>query len=123
MINNKCATCMNNSTFNGTDCICNQGFYLVNGTCSQCYSTCGTCFGQSSNNCLSCADVTYTLKNNVCIRLNQCPQGLYLNSNSSCTPCTTYCSNCTCDNDCSQCITGFNLQSLTYGGIKVSYCV
>jgi proprotein convertase subtilisin/kexin type 5 len=123
MIQNECITCDRLSTFNGTDCICNRGYFGTRNSCSPCFSSCGTCSGPNFNHCLTCADVTFVFRNNSCFRQNQCPQGLYLSSNSSCTSCATYCSNCTSNTDCSQCISGFNLQSLTYAGVKASFCV
>ncbi len=98
-INNVCRTCNINTNYNGVDCVCNLGFFGNRDNCASCHISCGFCNGPSSNQCTSCSDVTYTLRNGTCSRNGACPLGLYKNG-QICSPCSSYCSACIDDNQC-----------------------
>lgn len=59
--------------------VCNVGFYLniTDNKCYSCSSTCKTCSGPSSSQCLTCYDNLF-IKNNTCV--NYCGVGYFANS-------------------------------------------
>jgi len=92
-----CSSCIESFSLNDTTCIsdyeCTLSGYIENGTCYGllpffffsffiinilkwigCNSNCSTCFGPTSNNCLSCSEPTY-LMGEIC--LNSCPSSYY----------------------------------------------
>lgn len=94
-INGVCRTCDPNTNYNGQDCVCNLGYYGNRDKCLSCHSTCGTCSGPSENECLTCTDVSYTFSNGRCTRDGPCPVGLFYNNKlQTCKPCSSYCSSC-----------------------------
>lgn len=75
---------------------CPNGYYKNNSNnkCTVCDSTCATCFGSLSTNCLSCPGSRYfhTLTNEC---LTTCPNGYYNNTlNYLCTACESSCYSC-----------------------------
>lgn len=93
LVNGRCQSCPLASTYNGTQCECNLGYFNVSNTCKQCNPTCSRCTGESANQCTACVDITYTLKDGYCTRNNTCPIGTYLNG-STCAKCGDYCQSC-----------------------------
>lgn len=122
LIGNECKACEIGEFFNGIACECNLGSYRNGTKCETCHKNCGSCSGPNINQCLTCSDVTYTFKNGTCSKESACPKGLY-QKGASCSPCSTYCADCVSDSTCNSCIDGFQLESITYGGVTASYCV
>ena len=87
--------------------MCKLGFYsldTLSTECLACHFSCGTCFGSSENECLSCKDVNSILSNFVCT----CKLGYYLDiiDTTLCSICHSSCLNCTgaSSNNCISCI-------------------
>ncbi len=103
-----CSTCIANcqECTNGTACfICNSGTFMYTGLCYincpvslygnnqtqlclGCHSSCLTCNGPFSDNCLSCT-VGVVLISNICY--TTCPSNTY---SSACSPCDSSCLTC-----------------------------
>ena len=72
-----------------------------------CDSSCLTCNGPNSNNCLSCADSSKYLSNYSCVSI--CPAGTYADSSNillkKCVNCDTSCASCygANSNNCNTC--------------------
>lgn len=118
-----CATCTYNGTPPAVRCLtCLYGFYLQpnntclsscdpgkfankwNQTCLDCDSSCQTCYGPDSANCITCSVSDKYLKNSTggyC--LTSCPTIGYVTS-TSCIPCHQTCATCN-NNTSSGCIT------------------
>ncbi len=79
-----CTQCSSNSQYIRGQCICNFGFFGNGTTCNACHLSCGTCRSGLSNDCLTCANASYTLTNGQCT-LKACDTGYFLN------PTTTKC--------------------------------
>ncbi|CAG9319085.1 unnamed protein product [Blepharisma stoltei] len=98
---NDCLTCSNTSivlSVTPSSCSCNSNEYMSSlnpKTCSSCYSTCATCSGGSSSDCLTCVDTSITLAASPgsCT----CASNQYKTANSplSCSNCHSSCSTCT----------------------------
>ena len=82
-ISGVCRACDPRTTYNGVDCICNVEFYGNRDKCSPCHNTCAQCSGPEASQCLSCVDISYTLKSGFCTR-GTCPPGSFLNSKGIC---------------------------------------
>ncbi|KAM6289408.1 proprotein convertase subtilisin/kexin type 5-like [Aegotheles albertisi] len=79
-----------------TTCVetCPDGYYVDSdeGQCSPCHSTCVTCTGKRSSQCLSCKPGWYR-QGKGCV--NQCPAGYFAqNSTGSCERCHKGCKEC-----------------------------
>ena len=63
-----CLTCKDaNAEVKGDgSCGCKVGFYLSGTTCLPCHSSCETCSGRTSNDCLSCSEAGFFLKSSSC---------------------------------------------------------
>lgn len=73
----------------------------------ECNSTCSTCFGELSSNCLSCKDVNKVLYNNTCS--DSCPPHTY-NKQSICYTCPLTCYTCFNESHgCTVCAQNYNL--------------
>ena len=120
-INGWCRTCDINSTYNGRDCVCNHGFYGNADKCEKCHASCGSCEGPGANQCKTCSDVSYNLNNGYCTRNAPCPNGLFLNKDT-CKPCSSYCDTCDSEQVCTKCVTGFQLEEVSYYGQKAAFC-
>ena len=76
---------------------CNNGQYPAptpTPLCTACYSSCTTCSGGASNQCLSCSGTLY-LNTGTSTCLSTCPNGTYKNtSNNVCTACDPTCTTC-----------------------------
>ena len=107
-VNGSCQKCDINASYNGRECVCNHGFYEKRGKCEKCHHSCGKCKGPNANQCTSCSDVSYTLKDGYCTRGTPCPDGLFLNG-KECKPCSSYCESCTTEDTCNKCIDGFDV--------------
>eukprot|EP00056_Hartaetosiga_gracilis_P011623 m.176868 g.176868 ORF g.176868 m.176868 type:complete len:3563 (-) comp13539_c0_seq1:184-10872(-) len=68
---------------------CSTGNYIFNDVCEPCYSTCASCYGGGSNQCLSCSAGLY-LVNGLC-RANCTGSGEYFRDSqtATCRKCTT----------------------------------
>jgi proprotein convertase subtilisin/kexin type 5 len=109
LVGSDCVKCGTNTFYDGKNCVCNRGYYQTSLGCALCDSSCGNCEGPTSNQCLSCTDVTYTFSNGVCSK-GMCDPANYLDTNSNtCKNCSPFCSNCTNDKSCTSCQSGFNL--------------
>lgn len=116
-INGKCLKCDSNSAYNQIQgyCTCNYGFYptstnVENLTCGKCYELCGQCTNSNQNSCLSCVNISYSLVNGSCIKINSsCNEGFYLSLQNTCQPCSQYCNVCQDTNICTTCVSGFKL--------------
>ncbi|ELP84164.1 hypothetical protein EIN_337630 [Entamoeba invadens IP1] len=111
-----CSTC-NNSILNGycLDCV-SVGYYYDNGYCNNCSVNCRTCEGSSSN-CTSCEDGTFYLKDNKCLKCNNCGDGnCHQHGCTKCTNVNYYTSgyDCMiCDESCQTCDGGLNTNCLS----------
>ena len=104
--NNSCLPCPANATCNGSTIVCNTGYYLNGTSCQSCDSSCATCFGGGSNQCLSCnsgsltngtcsiacppGSVTGGTGRNTGVPNCSCPDNSYYWNGSSCIPCPFY---------------------------------
>ena len=89
--NNICVRCTGpdtNDCYCGTNaflvddlCVCYQGFAMINGNCQACDSSCFTCYGTKSYQCLTCKK--YLLE---AVCLDVCPIGYLTDSNNNCVP-------------------------------------
>ena len=105
-------SCKECSSFLQYDCIlCENGYYLSNGSCQGCHSTCKTCSGGEVDDCLTCNDDLQVL-NGECV--NQCRTECY-STCSSCDLCDFVgCSSCPDGlfelfGTCSECPLGYNV--------------
>lgn len=94
---------------------CPAGTYPYNNTCQKCESTCLSCQGSSSNECLSCISGLFLQsKNSPSSCLSTCPKQTYPSTiNNSCLACDAGCSSCVgpLSNQCLSCDFGLFLQS------------
>ncbi|CAG9320645.1 unnamed protein product [Blepharisma stoltei] len=76
-----CTTCLSNAALVSSQCTCNDSYYWdsTNQVCTPCQSSCATCDGGTSSDCLSCTGSYYL--NGVCY--TTCPNG-YTGSGTSC---------------------------------------
>ena len=72
----KCRTCHPNSSYNGSHCECNHGYFGDQDNCEKCHDTCGSCSGVEAHECLSCIDTSYNLENGFCTK-GLCNPGFY----------------------------------------------
>ena len=72
--------CSESSYMSAGECVCDQGFTMVEKICQACEETCFTCSGPAYYQCLSCEDF---FPEGVC--LEKCPIG-YVVENSICVP-------------------------------------
>ena len=78
--------------------ICPDGFFSQSSTntCPQCDTSCKTCSGPLSTNCLTCLDGTFLLVNGASFTCTQCPAGYWPDtSNNLCSSCDQNCKTCT----------------------------
>ena len=82
------------------ECSCTEGQYLSLGTCTNCHTSCSSCFGYGSNYCFQCASgygfdgTNCVLCSSSCSRCygtsntqcNECKSGYVLALNSTCVP-------------------------------------
>jgi hypothetical protein len=101
-----------NSFYSNTQftCVCRDGFFGTWNQCSRCDSSCATCNGAGSNQCLTCPSSS-TLVSGFC-RVN-CGAGTFVNNLNQCTPCDSSCANCSGpgNNLCTSCRSGFTLRN------------
>ena len=71
--------CKINEVYNSSDCVCNKGFYKINGICGQCAS--GTGYQLASLSCVACG-INQISINSLCF----CKEGANLINGT----CTTY---------------------------------
>ncbi|KAL4456738.1 hypothetical protein ABPG73_014764 [Tetrahymena malaccensis] len=80
---------------------CKSSFYLNDGECSTCDSSCLFCNGPGPQNCIVCKQQGYfisTSSNNLCVSACDITQGQFIDKNnplqSICKPCLSFCQNC-----------------------------
>ncbi|KAL4469881.1 hypothetical protein ABPG72_011102 [Tetrahymena utriculariae] len=100
---------------NSTSCtICKQGYYLNGNICSPCDSSCLSCFGPGSNNCLICQQSGYYIsikQNNICILQCDTSQQQYVDNTTNlqqmyCKQCDKSCLTCSNGTSCLTCNDG-----------------
>ncbi|CAD8121927.1 unnamed protein product [Paramecium sonneborni] len=104
-IYDNCISCTASQFFLDNQCyaICPTGYFGYNGLCIKCDVTCGTCFGEGSNECSTCNSGLILYKNS-CIA--DCLGNLYHDVvNNECKTCHIECIACTGpnDNNCTAC--------------------
>jgi len=97
---------------------CPDGFYANDETlkCVACYTSCATCKGADSTECITCKPTLLYLEGSC---LAACLNGYYANTtNNTCLLCHTNCKTCAgsaADNDCATCGNGLFLLRNTVG--------
>lgn len=86
--------------------------YFENGQCHSCHSTCGSCFGPTEKDCLTCSG-NLNLQESRCVGV--CEDGFFMES-KKCSKCLHTCSECVSRNNCTSCVKGLVLQSGTCRG-------
>lgn len=116
-----CVQCDPNSVYVASmyTCVCNAGFYGTYNNCNRCHSSCNTCSGGNSNQCLSCAGMA-TLSNGVCV--GACNNGFFVDPFNQCTACLANCQLCYSATSCAQCQSGYSLSLVASGGSIVMSC-
>ncbi|CAD8119567.1 unnamed protein product [Paramecium sonneborni] len=120
-----CTECLskNNRKLSNGQCLCTDGYYQKdqNIMCSLCDKLCGTCFGPTSNDCLTCNGEIFKIElvNSTC----QCPTNyFYQNSGNKCTICHSTCLTCfkgsidgclSCDSQQNRSLKGLNCKCTT----------
>jgi len=116
IIGGTCQRCDVNSYYSNTQftCVCNNGYFGTWNQCSKCDSSCATCSGAGTNQCLTCP-TNYLLISGYC--KISCSAGTYINSLNQCSPCDSSCTACSGpgNNLCTSCGTGLTLTN--------GYCV
>lgn len=86
-------------------CLCQQGFFELNGICTTCSSGCASC--TSLTTCSQCVVSATNNNDGSC----NCPAGFYfaVTPIRFCTQCPQYCSTCTAATACTGCKTNFTL--------------
>lgn len=96
---------------------CEDGYYLKDGKCSSCDSSCKTCDGPTNQNCIECKDGLFLNDNGMCTGCDDtcvscegkstfctsCKSHFYLTSNGECKECSDSCVECKDANTCTKC--------------------
>jgi proprotein convertase subtilisin/kexin type 5 len=82
MIGAQCVLCDPRTKYNGTDCVCNLGYFGNRDLCTKCHDSCATCSGPEANQCQSCSDVSLILQNGYCSKNIPCDPGFFLGETS-----------------------------------------
>ncbi|KAL4456740.1 hypothetical protein ABPG73_014766 [Tetrahymena malaccensis] len=97
-----------------TSCI--VGYYLANNICNKCDSSCASCKGPSSSDCLTCNQSQYFIsvkQNNICVPICDLSQSQFIdNSNplqAYCQICMSSCQTCINLTSCTSCVQGYYL--------------
>ncbi|GIY36522.1 furin-like protease 2, partial [Caerostris extrusa] len=80
--------------------ICPKGTYAYKKICKGCHSSCETCFGPLSSNCLTCT-TSHVLHNNSCF--SECPSNYFFNDDNICIRCHRSCEDCASSFACTTC--------------------
>ncbi|ELP90135.1 hypothetical protein EIN_405590 [Entamoeba invadens IP1] len=111
-----------------------DGYYLLNGSCEVCNTTCNSCFN-NSNDCLSCKPgyllipkenssyYSCEVKDNLCAesvlgRCTKCREGYFKKQNSNyerCIKCDATCRSCTNETHCVECEDDMYMSRTEYG--------
>ncbi|XP_034490855.1 furin-like protease 2 isoform X1 [Drosophila innubila] len=114
--NGICTECLPNWTLNkkekcsvaGSEICADSEFYSQKESgCKSCHSSCETCNGPLSSNCLSCSQ-NRLLEQSSCV--SGCQDGYYMET-GVCTPCLHTCTQCVSRTNCSNCSKGLELQN------------
>ena len=73
-----CTVCDSRTRYNGTDCVCQLGYYGTRDKCNKCHASCSVCTGPAANQCQACSDVAMALQNGYCTKLSPCDPGFFL---------------------------------------------
>lgn len=110
IIGGTCMLCDVNSYYSNTQftCVCNNGYFGTWSQCSKCDSSCATCSGPGSNQCLTCSS-SAVFNNGFC--KVTCTPGTYANSLNQCSSCDSSCFTCSGpgNNLCTSCSSGLTL--------------
>ena len=99
-----CPNMCNQCSDSQTCIVCAENFYINDGQCDTCDSTCHSCNGATSNNCLGCsADLKYDPVLQTCA--SSCTSGKFYDENTQeCNPCSLPCAECeTSSTQCTSC--------------------
>lgn len=118
LVGAECILCDPRTKYNGTDCVCNLGFYGNRDKCNKCHDSCASCSGPEANQCLSCSDVSLILQNGYCSKNTPCDPGFFMGE-ASCEKCTDNCIICDDIFQCQQCSIGYEIQKLEISGQQV----
>ena len=69
MLENNCLSCidLDKKILENNNCICKDGYTILNWACESCHIQCKTCFGINENECKSCDNERYLyLSNCIC---------------------------------------------------------
>eukprot|EP00826_Nyctotherus_ovalis_P010754 TRINITY_DN12818_c0_g1_i3.p1 TRINITY_DN12818_c0_g1~~TRINITY_DN12818_c0_g1_i3.p1 ORF type:complete len:280 (+),score=64.22 TRINITY_DN12818_c0_g1_i3:77-916(+) len=109
-----CYKCANGKYLLEGSCLnsCPKGFYgdANEGVCAECGEACLQCFGSSNRQCYSCnSELGYIMiADNTC-NYPSCIDGSYFDvSQKACTVCPKECSKCYGEQNCTECIQGYN---------------
>ncbi|XP_046698206.1 extracellular matrix protein FRAS1 [Silurus meridionalis] len=105
----ECTACGGSLLLSGRQCVaaCETGLYQDHTQCLSCHDSCSSCQGAGPQDCLSCADPAYLLKNGFCVA--ECGSGFYV-SQSQCHACDSSCATCKPDNpSCNSCPSAYAL--------------
>lgn len=139
--------CVGKSQWNGTNCVCLSGFYLIQNSClpcdpnsvynsvtqtcdckvgyfgnfqlcTPCDASCSTCSQTGTSSCTSCPSGT-TLNSGMCITV--CSAGNVL-MNGKCVACPVNCLSCSDPNTCTQCTSNYSLSQQALNGVSITGC-
>lgn len=115
----ECADCTTSSSCKPNEYLTGTCGGQSNTYCSPCHSTCASCSGAGSNQCLSCTG-SLVLHQGQC--LSNCPVGRYADSKGVCQQCDSSCYSCSAAGDqaCTACSGSLYLNSNS--GQCVSSC-
>ncbi|KCV69782.1 hypothetical protein H696_03227 [Fonticula alba] len=89
-----CTLCDRGWLLQGPGCVsqCSRGLLPLNGQCTVCHGTCGTCFGPAADQCASCPEGSgLRLHGGACVAA--CPAGTFTEA-ATCLPCDGTCAEC-----------------------------
>ena len=109
----------------GNHCeLCDKGFFVKDGRCSECPTNCARCTDE--NTCVECQQGTRYVNNNCelvdnCTRSSnlmgcvECADGFYLKSDGTCDKCQPQCKTCSNGNYCYRCSEGYYFTDIDNG--------
>ncbi|GIY43276.1 furin-like protease 2 [Caerostris darwini] len=100
--NKVCSACKAEFFLYDQKCVplCPKGTYAYKKICKDCHSSCETCFGPLSSNCLTCT-TSHVLHNNSCF--SECPSNYFFNDDNICIRCHRSCEDCASSFACTTC--------------------
>lgn len=124
-IGGECTLCDPRTRYNGTDCVCNLGYFGNRDKCEKCHGTCAICSGPEANQCQACSDVSLILQNSFCSKNNPCDPGFWIDETTEkvCKKCTDNCIICDDIFQCQQCSLGYEIQKFEIADQTIDACV